>query len=100
MIRSFEDHVSAVTGVCESRSRTGWLPSLWLVRMREPPLPSSTASARYLPFGENAAALGAGPICAGVPVLGYRTSAPGTSGAPAVPPSGVVVGLADGEAGR
>src|ERR1700693_3732136 len=99
MIRSFDDHVSAVTAAGESTSSTEWVPSLWLVTIIEPPLASGTAVARYLPFGENAAALGDGPSCLDVPPLENCTSAPGTSGAPVTPPSGVAVGLAEGEAG-
>src|ERR1017187_6518610 len=91
MIRSFDDQVSAVTGVAEPVSLSRWDPSLWLVTIREPPLPSSRAIARYRPLGEKAAALGDVPSSTGVPELGNSTIAPGTSGACEIEPSGVGV---------
>ena len=90
-----------MTGVGESMRVTRCLPSSLLsVMIREPLLPSSIASARYLPpLGEKAAALGDEPNDEGVPELGYSTRPPGTSGAWLLPPSGVDVGFADGVEG-
>src|SRR6202166_3053515 len=101
MIRSFVAHVNAVTGVGESTSLSVWVPSLLVTTILEPPLPSSTAIARYRPpLGENAAALGGdGASCVGVPERGNSTRDPGTSGVCVITPSGVTVGLADGDAG-
>src|SRR5579864_1792204 len=101
MIRSFVAHVSAVTGVGEVASFSIWDPSLLVTTILEPPLPSSTAIARYLPpFGENAAALGSdGASWVGAPELGNSTSDPGTSGPCVVTPSGPGVWLADAGAG-
>src|SRR5580704_877842 len=97
MIRSFVAHVSAVTGVAEVASFSIWDPSLLVTTILEPPLPSSTANARYLPpLGENAAAFGCdGASWVGAPELGNSTRDPGTSGPWVVPPSDVTVGLAD-----
>ena len=97
MIWSLVAQVSAVIGVGELMRRTRCVPSLRSVMIREPPLPSSTASARYLPLGEKAAAVGDdASICHGVPARGNSTRPPGTSGAWVIAPSGVGVGLADG----
>src|SRR5579864_5830528 len=99
MIRSLEAQVSEVTGADESMSLSRCDPLLWLVTMRDPPLPSSNAMATYLPFGEKAAALGdCAAIAVGVPELVNSTNPPGTSGVAGATPSGVTVGLGDGVA--
>src|ERR1700688_591351 len=100
MIRSFVAHVNAVTGVGESTSLSVWVPSLLVTTIVEPPLPSSTALARYRPpLGENAAALGgSGPSWVGAPERGNSTSDPGTSGVCVIRTSGGAVGLAVGVA--
>src|ERR1700730_14437447 len=97
MMWSLVVHVSAVIGVGESMRRTRCVPSLRSVMIREPPLPSSTASDRYLPLAEKAAAVGDdASICHGVPARGNSIRPPGTSDVWVIAPSGVDVGLADG----